>query len=159
MMKFLCNVIVTIRCVVDFLIKTSWSRNVIKNSIYINVFWQQFECCSNIFEGIVSNRHRVSGLWCLIPLSPIFQLYGVGQFYRWRKPPTCRKTLTEYHIMLHRVHPVWVGIELTTLVVMGTDCIGSCKSNYNQSRWPFNPTWHCHRHNDKKKHFFPNVDK
>ena len=24
-----------------------------------------------------------------------------------------------------------VGFELTTLVVIGTDCIGSCKSNYN----------------------------
>ena len=24
----------------------------------------------------------------------------------------------------------WEGLELTTLVVIGTDCIGSCKSNY-----------------------------
>jgi hypothetical protein len=35
-----------------------------------------------------------------------------------------------YHIMLHRVHITWAGFDLTTLVVIGTDCIGSCKSNY-----------------------------
>ena len=37
-----------------------------------------------------------------------------------------------YHIMLHRVHLAWARFELTTLVVIGTDCIGSCKSNYHE---------------------------
>ena len=36
-----------------------------------------------------------------------------------------------YHIMLYRVHLAWVGFKLTTLVVIGTDCISSCKSNYH----------------------------
>jgi hypothetical protein len=36
-----------------------------------------------------------------------------------------------YHIMLYRVHLVSVGFELAMLVVIGTDCIGSCKSNYH----------------------------
>jgi hypothetical protein len=35
-----------------------------------------------------------------------------------------------YHIMLYRVHLVWVGFELM-LVVIGTDCIDSSKSNYH----------------------------
>jgi hypothetical protein len=33
--------------------------------------------------------------------------------------------------MLYRVHLVWAGFQLTTLVVIGTNCIGSCKSNYH----------------------------
>jgi hypothetical protein len=33
--------------------------------------------------------------------------------------------------MLYRVHLAWVGFQLTTLVVIGTDCIDSCKSNYH----------------------------
>ena len=36
-----------------------------------------------------------------------------------------------YHIMLYQVHLCWVGFELTTLVVIGTDCIGSYKFNLN----------------------------
>ena len=34
-----------------------------------------------------------------------------------------------YHIMLYRANFVWEAFELTTLVVIGIDCIGSCKSN------------------------------
>jgi hypothetical protein len=48
------------------------------------------------------------------------------------KPPTCRKSLTKlYHIMLYRVHHAWAWFELITLVVIDTDCTGSCKSNYH----------------------------
>ena len=54
-------------------------------------------------------------------------LSTIFQFYWWRKP---EKT-TLYHIMLYWVHLAWVGFELTTLLVIGTDCIGNCKSNYH----------------------------
>ena len=33
--------------------------------------------------------------------------------------------------MLYLIHLTWVGFKLTTLVVIGTDCIGSHKSNYH----------------------------
>ena len=36
-----------------------------------------------------------------------------------------------YHIMLYRVHLAWASFKLATLVVIGTDCIGSYKSNYH----------------------------
>ena len=83
-------------------------------------------------KGQLLSSLLLVGLWCLIPLSTIFQLYRGCQFYWWRKPPTCRKSLINfYHIMLYRIHFVWAGFELTMLVVIGTDCIGICKSNYH----------------------------
>ena len=36
-----------------------------------------------------------------------------------------------YHIMLYRVQLALAGFELTTFVVIGTDYIGSYKSNYH----------------------------
>ena len=37
-----------------------------------------------------------------------------------------------YHTMLYIEYTSpWMGFELTTLVVIGTDCIGNCKSNYH----------------------------
>jgi hypothetical protein len=37
-----------------------------------------------------------------------------------------------YHIMLYRVHLTYTGFELMS-VVIGTDFIGSCKSNYHMT--------------------------
>ena len=36
-----------------------------------------------------------------------------------------------YHIMLYQVHLAMSRIKLTMLVVISTDCIDSCKSNYH----------------------------
>ena len=74
------------------------------------------------------------GLWCLMPLSTIFQLYGGDQFYWWRKLEYLQKTklLTNLnHIMLYWVHLGWEGFKLTTLVVIGTYRTDSRKSNYH----------------------------
>ena len=52
-------------------------------------------------------------VWCLIPLSKTFKLYRGGQFFYWKKPEYPKKTTERF--------------ELSTLVVIETDCTGSCK--------------------------------
>jgi len=69
-----------------------------------------------------------------MPLSTIFQLYrGEGNRSTRRKPCSNLPQVTDklYHIILYRAHLPWVGLEITILVVIGNDCIGSCKSNYH----------------------------
>jgi hypothetical protein len=91
-------------------------------------------------NGMKFNRLSLGlGLWCfnaifnnisIISWRSVFIARG-NQCIR-RKPLTCRKSLTNfYDICCIRYTSTWVGFKLTTLVVIGTDCIGSCKSNYH----------------------------
>ena len=71
-------------------------------------------------------------LWLFNTIFNNIQLCHDGQFYWWRKQEYAEKTtdlpqVTDklYHIMLYRVHLARAGFELSTLVVIGTDYIGS----------------------------------
>ena len=78
------------------------------------------------------------GLWCLTPLSTIIQLYMAVSFIvgrNWstrRKPPTCCKSLTNFitSSFINWVHLAMSRLNLTTLVVICTDCI-------SRPWWPF----------------------
>ena len=69
--------------------------------------------------------------------------------------------------MLYWVHLARAGFKLTTLVVIGNDCIGSCKSNYHTITHdhdghscqyvnaPISKFWWTHLSNVAAKIYFP----
>jgi hypothetical protein len=89
-----------------------------KSDLYLNLIW--FVVFSATFNNI-----------SVISWRSVLMMEETGGSTR-RKPPTCGKSVTNFITWCCIELPIsWVGFELTRLVVIGTDCIGNCKSNYH----------------------------
>ena len=87
---------------------------ILLQSVHDNLKLKYRKYSSSILEVDSPNKFTTfstSGLWCLMSLSTIFQLYrvavrfiGGGNRSIRGKPLTCRKSLTNYLIALYRVH-------------------------------------------------------
>jgi hypothetical protein len=78
---------------------------------------------------------RYIGLLCLTPLNNISVIWGRSFFIggrNRRKPPTCRKLLTNCitKSCIEYTSP-WTGFELIILIVIDTDCTGTCSCKFN----------------------------
>ena len=74
----------------------------------------------------------VFGVWSVRHSQQYFSFIVAVNFFWWMKPEYPENTTDKfYHILLYRVHLAMNSFECKTLVVIGTDCIGSCKSNYH----------------------------
>jgi hypothetical protein len=81
-----------------------------------------------VFSGVVRfDGYLVS---CVVFCRLLFVLLS---FFFYHYIVVCPSSIYGFWLPLwyHWVHLAWAGFELTKLVVIGTDCIGSLKSNYH----------------------------
>ena len=103
----------------------------------------QIEHIRPVHFCIMANKYMVTVFNATFNYIAAVRFIGGGNRGTRRKQPTCRKSLINFITQsCIEYTSAWTGFELTTLVVIGTDCIGSCKSNYHTIKTSTTPNKH-----------------
>jgi hypothetical protein len=123
-----------------FFNKKLFFTQTIKHDFVIQRYWIKTFVSPSIDPSYHINEIKwfELGLWCLMHFQQYFSYIvavifnGGGNLSTLRKQTICCKSLSYFitYCCIEYTSPS-AGFELTTLVVIGTDCIGNCKSNYH----------------------------
>ena len=88
-------------------------------------FWLEMGTKMWVFKSV----NGLDGLWCLMPLI-IFHLYRCLVLLVEETGENHRSVVSNWQTLSQYTSP-WTGFDLSTLVVIGMDCTGSCKYMYS----------------------------